>query len=238
MSFILDALRKSEHERQRQLGPSIAELPVARPAPRMPPWAWAVLAALVAVNAILVAWLVTRESRVPAPVAAAPPLEAPAMAAAPPAATAPASPTAAAPAATVPVATLPAAPAPAREVRPLREEAVIEPAFDEPVYEAPAFVPPAAPDPALLPQRPPAPAPAAAGVPLIEQLPPQATAGLPALNMDLHIFASDPAQRAVFINGARYRQGERLPEGAIVEQITAEGAILGFRGQRFLLPRQ
>ena len=33
MSFILDALRKSEHERQRQTGPALAEVPVAAPKP-------------------------------------------------------------------------------------------------------------------------------------------------------------------------------------------------------------
>jgi general secretion pathway protein B len=36
MSFILDALRKSELERQRQSGQSIAELPVARDDRRLP----------------------------------------------------------------------------------------------------------------------------------------------------------------------------------------------------------
>ncbi len=29
MSFILDALRKSEHARQRQTGPGLAEVPIA-----------------------------------------------------------------------------------------------------------------------------------------------------------------------------------------------------------------
>ncbi len=36
MSFILDALRKSEIERQRQSGPSMAEFPVARQDKRLP----------------------------------------------------------------------------------------------------------------------------------------------------------------------------------------------------------
>ena len=36
MSFILDALRKSEIERQRQSGPSMAEFPVAREDRRLP----------------------------------------------------------------------------------------------------------------------------------------------------------------------------------------------------------
>jgi len=36
MSFILDALRKSEIERQRQSGPSMAEFPAAREDRRLP----------------------------------------------------------------------------------------------------------------------------------------------------------------------------------------------------------
>jgi general secretion pathway protein B len=75
-------------------------------------------------------------------------------------------------------------------------------------------------------------------VPTIDQLPAQATAGLPPLSIDLHIYANQPAQRAVFINGARYREGERLPSGAVVQQITPDGAVLSYGGQRFLLPRQ
>jgi general secretion pathway protein B len=67
--------------------------------------------------------------------------------------------------------------------------------------------------------------------------PAPATAGLPELSIDLHIYADDPAKRAVFINGRRYQQGAVLAEGPTVEEITREGAILRYRGQRFLLPR-
>ena len=73
-------------------------------------------------------------------------------------------------------------------------------------------------------------------VPRVEELPPQATAGLPILNLDLHIYASDPAQRAAFINGHRYQAGDTLPEGIEVVAITREGVELRHRGQRFLLP--
>jgi general secretion pathway protein B len=74
--------------------------------------------------------------------------------------------------------------------------------------------------------------------PRLDTLPAQATAGLPALNLDLHIYADDPAQRAAFINGRRYREGDTLPEGVEVRSITPEGAVLQYRGQRFLLSRQ
>jgi len=128
-----------------------------------------------------------------------------------------------------------------REIRPLTDEATAE----EPV--APSQEAPAAPDPSLLPVAPtPAPVftraqPATAqddAAPRLDTLPAQATAGLPALNLDLHIYASDPAQRAAFINGRRYREGEALPEGVEVVSITPEGVVLRHDGQRFLLPRQ
>ena len=247
MSFILDALRKSEHERQRQAGPSIADLPIARQAARTPPWIWVALGALLTVNVIVVAWLLLREPRQEPVVSTAPVVEMPAPAAT---ATAPGDP-AAAPVEPQPVpgGDPQAAPAPAvtppamvtlpREVRPLTEEAAIEAAPYVDYYPAPE-----SPDPALLPmapaQAPPAmTAPAATGsrVPTIDELPPQATAGLPQLSLDLHIYAADPAQRAVFINGGRYRQGDALPQGVTVQQITPEGAVLTYRGQRFLLPR-
>jgi general secretion pathway protein B len=259
VSFILDALRKSEHERQRQLGPSIAELPVARPAPRVPPWVWVALAALLTLNVAVVAWFLSRETPAapPPPVADAPadtipaapppspaPTAAPVMTPPPAANPAPAlaeatpAPAGAPPAGPVPQ-PVEAAPPPApamREVRPLTEEAAAEPAFS-----APAFAAPAAPDPALLPAPPPPSprqAPVTAGIPTIDQLPPQATAGLPPLSVSLHIYANQPAQRAVFINGARYREGDSLPGGAVVREITPDGAVIAYGGQRFLLPRQ
>jgi hypothetical protein len=52
MSFILDALKKSENERQRQGGPALFEVKVAAPPPRFPVWAIA-LGALLAVNLLV-----------------------------------------------------------------------------------------------------------------------------------------------------------------------------------------
>ena len=46
MSFILDALRKSEHERQRQTGPALVEVAVAAPKPNTNRWATAAIALL------------------------------------------------------------------------------------------------------------------------------------------------------------------------------------------------
>ena len=71
----------------------------------------------------------------------------------------------------------------------------------------------------------------------LAMLPPQATAGLPQLTLELHVYSPDPTQRAVFINGRRYLEGETTLEGADVVSISSEGAVMNYRGQRFLLPR-
>ena len=56
MSFILDALRKSEHERQRQTGPAMVEAAVAPPKkPQSNRWATAAIALLV-LNLVASAW--------------------------------------------------------------------------------------------------------------------------------------------------------------------------------------
>lgn len=59
MSFILDALKKSESDRQRQTGPALFEVKVAAPKSRLPVWAVAV-GVLLIVNMLIVGWLLLR----------------------------------------------------------------------------------------------------------------------------------------------------------------------------------
>jgi general secretion pathway protein B len=222
MSFILDALRKSEIERQRQHGPSMAEFPVARLDRRLPV-ALVVIGLLLAVNIAVVLYFMLRDTSGPtAPVAAS--------------AAAPASAPNASPPATVSAAP-PAAAAPG----PLESQALAADTELEPpavYYELPATQPPDAPDPTLLPD-----AGAPPGIAYEDAAPGgdfasvAAATGLPELTVDLHVFAADPAKRAVFINGRRYPQGARIAEGPLVEEITPDGALLSYRGRRFLLPR-
>jgi general secretion pathway protein B len=216
MSFILDALRKSEIERQRQSGPSIAEFPVAREDRRLPV-ALLAIGLLLAVNVAVVLFFLLRDARDSAQAPAT--LPGPSQTNAAPAAASPA-PAGTAPSAAPPVDDLANPPAQ--------------------LYGWSATEPPDAPDPTLIPdtavstpgvtyaEAPPA---------TVENFPAEGTAGLPTLSVDLHIFADDPAKRAVFINGRRYVQGARITEGPTVEEITRDGAILNHRGRRFLLPR-
>jgi general secretion pathway protein B len=64
MSFILDALKKSESDRQRQNGPALFEVRVAPPRNSLPLWAIG-LAVLLAVNLVIVAWVLLRRPSAP-----------------------------------------------------------------------------------------------------------------------------------------------------------------------------
>ncbi len=224
MSFILDALRKSEIERQRQSGPSMAEFPVAREDRRLPV-ALIAIGFLLAINVAVVLFFMLRQS--PAPAATASQIAAADKAASvtspPPVSAAP--PTA-------------ITPAPQSELQSAQNAAgqFAEPPLE--LYGETATQPPDAPDPTLLPDaRVSSPGVTYGDAPPDDAPTAEAASGLPALTVDLHIYENDPAKRAVFINGRRYTQGAHMAEGPIVEEITPEGAVLSYHGRRFLLPR-
>jgi general secretion pathway protein B len=215
MSFILDALRKSEIERQRQNGPSIAEFPVAREDRRLPV-ALIAIGFLLAVNLAVILFFMLRNESGPAatPTPAAP-----------------------APVAAAPAVDAAAKPAPLTE---LQSQLALPGLPEEPpavYYDDAATLPPEAPDPTLVPDTSVSSAVTYDNAPTEEPSSAVAATGLPELSVDLHVFAADPAKRAVFINGRRYTQGARIAEGPVVEEITRDGAVLTYRGRRFVLPR-
>ena len=66
MSFILDALRKSESERQREASPSLSRAPLAIVRHRIPIWTWFLIGLLLlALLALTAAWWRSDESNVP-----------------------------------------------------------------------------------------------------------------------------------------------------------------------------
>ena len=73
------------------------------------------------------------------------------------------------------------------------------------------------------------------GLPLYQQI--VSSAGLPALHLDLHVFAENPKDRFVMINMHRLGEGESLPSGVRVEAIRPDGVVLSYHGTQFLLPR-
>ena len=61
---------------------------------------------------------------------------------------------------------------------------------------------------------------------------------LPPLKLELHVYHEDPASRFVFINGGRFGQGQRLPDGPTVVEIRPIGVVLNQAGTDFLLLQQ
>ena len=58
------------------------------------------------------------------------------------------------------------------------------------------------------------------------------------LRLDVHVYSERVADRFVLINLQKYREGERLQEGPVLDAITPEGAVLSVQGSRFLLRAQ
>ncbi len=55
------------------------------------------------------------------------------------------------------------------------------------------------------------------------------------LKLSVHVYAEQPRDRFVFINGSKYVQGERIDGKALLEEITQDGAVVSFEGRRAVL---
>lgn len=75
-------------------------------------------------------------------------------------------------------------------------------------------------------------------VPSLDSIGGSSALNLPQLHLDIHVYSAAASERFVFINMRKYSEGQSLSEGPLVERITPEGAVLSYRGQRFALPRQ
>ncbi|WP_374521587.1 general secretion pathway protein GspB [Hydrogenophaga sp.] len=240
MSYILDALRRADAERElgrvpKLNSPTVASAPERRPqdqarrrAVRLAAWL-----AGVAVAGVVVwwAWPADTPTDTPtnAPTSAAP-----------------------APANTVPVP--PAPPAPPADVAP------------PPAPQATAVVPLLAPPPPPAPTKPATPsaeasAPAtgqataapshaktgnsansakgaepAETLPRLADLPAEQRAQLPALNLSGATYAENPALRMLIANGRVVQEGQEAAPGVVLESIGPRSAVLNHRGTRFRVP--
>lgn len=78
----------------------------------------------------------------------------------------------------------------------------------------------------------------ASAIPTLDSLGGNGALNLPPLHLDIHVYSANNAERFVFINMHKYVEGQNLTEGPTVERITPEGAVLSYRNQRFMLARQ
>ena len=226
MSFILDALKKSETERQRQGSAEFATIPASRAVSSPPRWLW-VLVLLLLVNLVVLAGILLHDEPAATTPASSPPAVAPAVTPA----TTPAD-TGQPPAAGT--ASFEARIADARRRQP-------PPSVVEEVTPAPE----PAPTDEISEQRPPATQPnesASASetlsLPTLTQLRVGGILNLPDLHLDIHVYSETPADRFVFVNMSKHREHSRLASGPVVERITPEGVVLDYQGTRFLLPRE
>ncbi|GEM_PF-877535 len=67
-------------------------------------------------------------------------------------------------------------------------------------------------------------------------LPPDIRNDIGELAMNAHVYSSTPGRGFVIVNGRRYRAGDALQEGPVLEDIRPEGAVMTYRGRRFMLP--
>lgn len=235
MSFILDALKKSEIERQRQSQPGLMDTPAARRRGRLPLWA-ILLGVLLGINIIVLSVMLMRNG---APAVASIPKKLDAAA----------------------VAREKAPPAP-DHFSPLDQPPVYAPEIPVTADNAPAgngvsaVAPLAAPlvaphsgaqrsaprpalrrpDPLLVDED--AKADNEEVLPSINEISLTGAQSLPELHLDVHVYATKPSDRFVYINMRKYHEGSSLPEGPLVEHIRRDGVVLNYQGLRFILPRQ
>lgn len=60
---------------------------------------------------------------------------------------------------------------------------------------------------------------------------------LPGIDMSVHAYSENIAERFVFINGEEFHEGDKLAGGGKIEAITPDGIVVDFGDQRVLLSR-
>lgn len=58
-------------------------------------------------------------------------------------------------------------------------------------------------------------------------------ADIPEVEIHGHLYSDNPAESFILVGGRIYHEGERLPDGVVVVKIDRKGALLNYRGRRF-----
>lgn len=217
MSFILDALKKSETDRQQKVSAEFASVPSRGDGTRVPRWLW-IFGLLLIVNLAVLLGLLLRPTAAPAPATVR--LETPAPFAMQPEPLAPAQAAAA------------ETPSFAAQVETAKRS--IAPREQPPVAPAPETPRDSAVTPGTVYTETPR---SASSWPTLRELQANDTLSLPELHLDIHVFSDVPADRFVFINMSKQHENSRLDEGPLVKEITPNGVVLEYRGTSFLLSR-
>lgn len=212
MSFILDALKKSETDRQQQGTAEFTGIPTSPSSSSVPRWLW-VVGLLLAINLIVLIGLLLRpDTALPRQ-----------------------TPVSSGNTAVVSAIEDSSKPSFAEQVAIARQNP------PDRQTELPATgmenVARVSVKPVLISQNPSA-VPAGEVYPTLQEVRVSGSIDLPELHLDIHVFSPEPDDRFVFINMSKLREGENLSEGPIVSEITPDGVLLRHQGQLFLLPRE
>jgi general secretion pathway protein B len=243
MSYILDALKRADTERERGNVPGLHTRQLAAPTGPTVPGArnslWLAVAAAVALGGIGVGlWLWQTPADTPRPVVLKPVVVQPPVNAPPPVAAVAPGPTPAPTAIPAATATLPpTVSAPPTQVAALPVMPATVKPRPEPTRAAPAVAAPAPPKAEVKPEPiPPAAAPATAAltaVPLLSDLPEDLRRQVPALTITGAVYSENPAQRLLLVNNLVLAQGALAAPEVKLEEIQARSSVFSFRGTRF-----
>jgi general secretion pathway protein B len=220
MSFILDALKKSEIERQRQSMPGLMDAPTSLRRGRLPLWA-IILGLLLAVNIVVLIIVLMKNG---APSVASTSGHDSSLA------------NAKSGAVEEHFSPLGQAPVYAPEIPvPLAETSASSESAGHAIAQRAAPHTLHRPDPVLIDEE------AADNdevLPSINEINLTGAQALPEMHLDVHVYATKPSDRFVFINMRKYHEGNTLQEGPVLERIRRDGVVLNYQGVRFVLPRQ
>ena len=224
MSYILDALRKADRDRNLGEVPGIETAHWgARRHAHLPRWVW-IVAGLLLVNGLFLLFLLERDSPLrtadieeqQADVAAESPLAVPV----PPEPVALARPENLRPR----VKPRPV-PAPAPAVRQARQPQVT---MAEPASQPVPASPPSRPKPVSQDEY---------DVPEWRDMSLEFRSGLSMPRIDVHVYSEDPDRRFIMADLKKYREGETLANGAVLEKIYPGSIQLNYQGTRFRMER-
>lgn len=247
MSILLEALRKSEKNQQPHEAPTIHD--DDQVGPIVEPLKIAPLAMLLVVALFVTGWLVWRQYQAPpgdnAPPVTLEPNQANNAAGSAqvqqagdggtPVATQPGPATEiAASQQRTPVETFEAGAKTAPQAKPPKARDTASGGSAKPVAGGGASKPAPEPKPAATaqPTRPAEPAPIS-----YWELPDAIRASVPEIKFSVLVYANNPDDRFVLINGQRYGEGDSLPSGPVVGEIRREGVVFTYRLYRFLVER-
>jgi general secretion pathway protein B len=207
MSYILEALKKAQAERQLGNAPTIHAVPVGA-APLDPAGArrrplWIALAAVGLAALAALAWRASAPDVKPVAVVVKP-------------------------------AAVLVAPAPVVAVTPPPPLAVVPPSAPEPkpvvVRAAPV------PKPVVAPPPPPAPAPEEEKLQSLRDLPEAIQRTIPPITFGGYMYSKNPADRLLLIDKSLRHEGEEVAPGLVLEKLLPKAAVMNFKGYRYRVP--